>query len=79
MNELERKIYEYNMEVIKKFKDREDMTESQKIFYQKSVDYVKRIDEKKNAIDPSIWRPMISDEERTRMQQCNARYERRNK
>ena len=79
MNELERKMYQYNVEVINKFKDRTDMTESQKGFYQKSVEYVKRIDEKKNNIEPSIWRPMISDGDRIRMQEHNARYERRNK
>ncbi|MFA5453077.1 MAG: hypothetical protein WC248_05855 [Candidatus Methanomethylophilaceae archaeon] len=79
MNEIERKIYQYNVEVITKFKDRTDMTESQERFYQRSVEYVKRIDEKKNIIEPSIWRPMISDGERTRMQEHNARYERNNK
>jgi hypothetical protein len=79
MNEVERNIYNYNVEVINKFEGRTDMTESQERFYRESVEYVKGIDEKKKVLDPSIWRPMISDGERTRMQEYNARFERRSK
>ena len=90
MNELERKIYNYNLEVIRKFKDRSDLTEAQKKFYLASVEYVKSVDEKKTETvfytqdvslkeeKLSVFRPMLTDKQRTEMQEQNARYERNN-
>jgi len=90
MNELERKIYNYNLEVIRKFKDRSDLTEAQKKFYLASVEYVKNVDEKKTEnvfYTPdvpleekklSVFKPMLTDKQRAEMQEQNARYERNN-
>ncbi len=89
MNSEERKIYQYNLEVVSKFKDRTDMTEAQRRFYQASLEYVKSVEGQKSESvfydvpleenKMSVWKPIISDEERTRMQEYNARFERSNK
>lgn len=46
MEEIDRKIYEYNQEVICKYSERSELTESEKFFVEQSKLSIKKIKEK---------------------------------